>query len=87
MKFSIEVDCTPQEARTFLGLPDVEDFQNEMMATIKSRLGTHLESMDPDAMIRAWLPMGLETITAMQKAFMGMGSSRAPSPAKTSNDD
>lgn len=23
MKINVEVDCTPQEARTFLGLPDV----------------------------------------------------------------
>ncbi|HQP20972.1 MAG TPA: DUF6489 family protein, partial [Phenylobacterium sp.] len=23
MKMTIEIDCTPQEARTFLGLPDV----------------------------------------------------------------
>ena len=26
MKITIEVDCTPAEARSFMGLPDVEPF-------------------------------------------------------------
>ena len=31
MKFTIDIDCTPQEARTFFGLPDVTQL-NETMA-------------------------------------------------------
>ena len=31
MKVTIDIDCTPEEARTFLGLPDVKPFQDAMM--------------------------------------------------------
>ena len=70
MKFSIDVECTPQEARTFLGLPDVEAFQREMLELVKQRTTEHLNTMDPEAIMETWVPMGLETVNAMQKAFM-----------------
>ena len=38
MKFSIDIDCTPEEARQFLGLPDVEAFQKSMMELVQERL-------------------------------------------------
>jgi hypothetical protein len=31
MKVNIEIDCTPEEARRFMGLPDVTGLQEEMM--------------------------------------------------------
>ena len=32
MKITIEVDCTPEEARAFMGMPDVRPMQDEIMA-------------------------------------------------------
>ena len=32
MKVTIEVDCTPVEARTFLGLPDVTPLNEHLVA-------------------------------------------------------
>ena len=46
MKLSIDIDCTPQEARAFLGLPDVEAFQKEMMAEVQEQLRSHVAAMD-----------------------------------------
>ena len=37
MKFKIDIDCTPQEARTFLGLPDVESVQKALYSEIETR--------------------------------------------------
>ena len=34
MKIKIDVDCTPQEARAFLGLPDVAPMQKAMMVNM-----------------------------------------------------
>ena len=37
MKVNIEVDCTPDEARRFLGLPDVAPMQQTVMAAMEKR--------------------------------------------------
>ena len=31
MKVKIDIDCTPEEARTFFGLPDLGPLQKEML--------------------------------------------------------
>ena len=35
MKVTIEVDCTPLEAREFMGLPDVQPMQTAMMEKLQ----------------------------------------------------
>ena len=37
MKVNIEIDCTPLEAREFLGLPDVQPIQKAMMDKMSHR--------------------------------------------------
>ena len=78
MKFSVDVDCTPQEARAFLGLPDVEGLQTEMMEIIKVRTSEHLKTMDPEAMLKTWVPLGLDAMNSMQQAFMGAFRQQSP---------
>ena len=34
MKVTIEIDCTPDEARVFMGLPDVKPMQAAVMASL-----------------------------------------------------
>ncbi|MEE8506697.1 MAG: DUF6489 family protein, partial [Kiloniellales bacterium] len=58
MKIEINVDCTPEEARTFLGLPDVAPVQAEMMEEVRKRMAAGLEAMDPEAVMKTWLPLG-----------------------------
>ena len=73
MKLHIDVDCTPQEARAFLGLPDVEPMQKAMMADIESRMRAAVAEMDPEALTRLWAP-SLKGFEELQKAFWsGMG--------------
>jgi hypothetical protein len=38
MKVTIEIDCTPIEARQFFGLPNVEPLQTAMMAKLEKRM-------------------------------------------------
>ena len=35
MKIRIDIDCTPEEARAFLGLPDVAPMHKAMMGEIR----------------------------------------------------
>ncbi len=56
MKVNIEIDMTPEEARRMMGLPDVSAFQERMVAEIETRMKSALDSSDPEAMMKAWMP-------------------------------
>ena len=42
MKFTVNVDCTPEEARRFFGLPDAEQMNENMMETKKAWTPQHM---------------------------------------------
>lgn len=69
MKINIEIDCTPDEARKFLGLPDVSALQEALMKQVETQMASALKGMEPEAMLKAWLPAGMEGLDQMQKAF------------------
>ncbi len=69
MKIKFDIDCTPEEARAFLGLPDVGPMQETMMAKVQERLMASLSAMEPEALLKAWLPAGVQGLDQMQKAF------------------
>jgi hypothetical protein len=75
MKVTIEVDCTPDEARRFLGLPDVAPMQQAMMDTIQQRMATAIDATTTEALFRAWLPMAPDQ---MQQAFAKLFGAFAP---------
>ena len=79
MKFSIDIDCTPQEARTFLGLPDVESVQKALYAEIESRLRAALDRMDPERMIETWMP-AVKGWEDLMRAFV---PKLGPTPSKS----
>jgi hypothetical protein len=69
MKISIDIDCTPLEARRFLGLPDVEAMQKAMMDQLQERMMSALASTDPEMLMKTWLPAGLAGFEQLQKMF------------------
>lgn len=69
MKISVDIDCTPEEARTFLGLPDVKPMQEAMMHQIQERMTASLSAMEPEAMLKTWLPAGVQGMEQLQKMF------------------
>ncbi|MBM3560630.1 MAG: hypothetical protein FJX53_12295 [Alphaproteobacteria bacterium] len=69
MKVTVDIDCTPKEARAFLGLPDVRATQDAVTAALRDRMMAGLASMEPEAMLKTWRALGLEGLEQMQKAF------------------
>lgn len=69
MKITINVECTPEEARSFMGLPDVAPFQNMMLDEMKSRIQKATAAMEPETMLKTLFPMQSEGMAEMQKAF------------------
>lgn len=74
MKIRIDVDCSPEEARAFLGWPDVREFQRAAMEQVRQRTAEYFESMEPDELAKAWMPTGIEAWNAMQQTFARFAS-------------
>ena len=58
MKVHVEVDMTPQEARAFMGLPDVVPMQQKMMEEMQARMKAAFDTGDTEKMMQAWMPLG-----------------------------
>ncbi len=77
MKITIDVDCTPEEAREFLGLPDVAPMQAAVMGELGKRMSAGLEAMDPETLMKTWMPLGLQGLEQAQKMFWSQMSQAA----------
>jgi len=69
MKITVNVDCSPEEARAFLGLPDVKPMQDELMKQVQERMTATLSAMDPETMLKTWLPAQVQGVEQLQKMF------------------
>lgn len=58
MKVKIDIDCTPEEARSFFGLPDLGPLQKEVLGVMQDRMKSAMGAMDPEAIMKAWMPGG-----------------------------
>ncbi|ESQ80918.1 DUF6489 family protein [Asticcacaulis sp. YBE204] len=83
MKVTVDVECTPQEARAFLGLPDVEPLNSFMIDAMKSRMEQNIHSMQPEEIMKTWSSFGVQAqdqfLKLMQTAASaGMGGFKTP---------
>jgi hypothetical protein len=69
MKFTVNMECSPEEARAFFGLPDVQPMQQAIMHEMQEKMLANMKSMDPDSLMRQWLPMGMQAYDQFQKMF------------------
>lgn len=70
MKISFDIDCTPEEARRFLGLPDVTPVNEAFVAELAKRAGDMAQEMDAGKLMEQWMTAGVQGFGDMQKAFM-----------------
>jgi hypothetical protein len=82
MKITIDIDCTPEEARSFLGLPPVQAMQEALVAQLQERLSQSLASADPESLIKLWWPEGVQGLAKLQEGFFrqwmaGAGGARS----------
>jgi hypothetical protein len=69
MKLRIDIDCTPEEARRFLGLPDVTPLNDALAGEMEQRLKAAMAAMDPQGLMEAWMPAGIDGLEQLQKMF------------------
>ena len=85
MKVNVEIDCTPEEARSFFGLPNLQPMQERILGEIEARMKSGLQSMEPEAVFKTWLPatmQGVEQVQQMQQAFWSQLASLASGQKK-----
>jgi hypothetical protein len=72
MKVTFNIDCTPEEARQFFGLPDVVPMQEMMMKEVEAKMQDNIKNLDPESFMKTWMPSKMP----------GMGMGMPPSSEK-----
>jgi len=73
---TIEVDCTPEEARRFLGLPDVSTLNDHLVGEMKKRIDANMSMISPDELMKNWMSFGAGAQEQFRK-LMDVGLSAA----------
>lgn len=80
MKFTVNVECSPEEARRFMGLPDVTPINEALVAEMGKRVEKNLALMSGESMMSSWMSVGTQAQDAFVK-LMTSGASMAASGA------
>ena len=81
MKMHVEIDVTPDEARQFLGLPDVKPMQEAVMAQVQAHMLEAADRLSPEGVLKSWLslvPQGAGQIADLFGRFFPAAFGAAP---------
>lgn len=76
MKITVDIDCTPEEVRAFFGLPEVKPIQEKLLKEMQERLLAAVPHMDPEGMLKTWLPATLKGFEQLQEMFLAQMGTR-----------
>ena len=76
MKITVDVDCTPQEARAFMGLPDVSVLNEHLMSEMQKRMDANMSALQPEELMKSWFSFGGQA----QEQFMKLMTAAAGKP-------
>lgn len=88
MKFEVEIEATPQEARSFLGLPDLTPLHEAWVERMKSFTMEGPSPEDWQRMMKSWnggVPGISEGVEAWQKLMLT--AMTPPAPKKPDRKD
>lgn len=90
MKFNIEIDCTPEEARRLFGLPDLAPLHDIYLGRVKDLMAKGITPDLVEAMVKNWVPMGesgLNLVQSMLGQFGGGLMRGARKPGENGGDE
>lgn len=76
MKITVDVDCTPAEARAFMGLPDVSPLNEHLIREMTKRMDANITAMQPEELLKSWFSFGGQA----QEQFMKLMTAAAGKP-------
>ncbi len=71
MKFNIEVDCTPEEVRRLVGLPDLTGVHDVYLDKVKATMEKGVTPDMVENMVRTWVPGGAAGVDMMRELIGG----------------
>lgn len=75
MKITFDIDCTPQEARSFMGLPDVTGVNETIVSELERRTKENLDTLaDPQAFWDRAMATGTGNMEAFGRLFGKMAA-------------
>ncbi len=69
MKINVTVDCTPEEARRAMGLPDFTPVHDRYVQMLTDTMEKGASPELLDQMMRSWAPMGEAGMSFWRKMF------------------
>jgi hypothetical protein len=78
MRFQVNLDCTPEEARQFFGLPDIIPMQQAIMEELSKRMAEGIHTMEPDVLMKTWVPALFQGLSQMQQNWWTQMSNMSP---------
>ncbi len=67
MNVKVEIECTPKEARAFLGLPDVEPLNAHLVEEMTRRIEANIAMLQPEELMKSWTAFGLQAQDQFRK--------------------
>ena len=81
MNITMNIDCTPEEARRLMGLPDLTPIHDLYLAKLKDAMTNGITPDMIESMVRSWGGMGEMGMSAWRQMVDQMtGSGSAPKP-------
>ncbi len=77
MKVTVNIECTPIEARQFFGLPDVEPLQKAMMERLQEQMEDQMAKLSPEELMKSWLMPGMENFSKFQQAMWSAATGKS----------
>lgn len=74
MKITVDVDCTPEEARRFMGLPDLTVVHDAYLRQILDAMQNGISRDTLDGMLKSWGPMSDVSLAIWKQAIDGMAN-------------
>jgi len=74
MKVTVNIDCTPMEAREFMGLPNVQPMQENVMKQLEAQMMDNIGKLSPDAILKNWMAFAPEQFQEVFKTMFRAGS-------------
>ncbi len=74
MKIKLDIDCTPEELRAFLGLPDLGPVQRIVVEALTEKTTEAMKSLDPEDIIKTWAGTGAEGLEILRQFWPKSGA-------------
>ncbi len=81
MRMTIDIDCTPEEARRLFGMPDISSVNDMIVEEMNRKARENLDSLaDPERLVDQWMNVGGKGFEQFQQMMQSMSASATTPP-------